>query len=1348
MRKKLRRLLPTLLILLLMVPVFMKETRVSYAAAEVTKIEYTDTDGDGKKESTIIHLKDGTDVTVGKKLPNVDSAKQYLAQHPELVQSTSGSGSSGTTGPGASSGTSSGSSTSKPSKPKGPLEALKDAATDKIINALSFRIYDGATKFVECIFDEFLFTFSPNIKSFFTLFGYRDADTQVTNWFTYNPAWESTYEAYPDGADGATKVSFDGSGTLIDVFALFALMGYILAIFILITSLINVAISEYVDTKDSLGTIFLRFIISIILITGGQQLVAELFDLTDIIFSYASTPLQVNGSITTGSIATMLIGCLAPAFSPAAASVATADLVVSLILFVICLISVVKEFLNFMVEIVERYFVTCLLYIAFPAIAGTFVSKKTSVLSAYFRMLICQLFLLVMNVLFVKLIITLAMARTLDIDLDPTTPMTGTVIFNYIVLMGFIKVAERIDSYMHSLGLNTATTGGRLLDGIAMGFNTVMSGIRTAQSMGRMREGAMMNRANSLMQKGDIAGAKAALNMAKGSHGQATDAELAKLAEANGQAGNAGVADVMNDKNAFLFTSKEGAKFLNAMDPKERNAAIASHFGLDNFGKNVQFSNFEALGDGKFNAMMTTKGQNGQPDIMTPVTISKEKGTLFNGTDANAKQFGISAAKGARIPEGKFSGIQADMALAAAGTSRDDMAKALGLRDGSQIAGIQKAGGHYLATDQNGAILGGLYRGSDGSMTAMDKNGMINALASGTKKDAALLNSVTSEAERNDAVSSMLTSTPALATSTGAGTYATPAGGEVSLGKDGATFTAPGGSPASIEIAPDGTGIAPDGTKFALNPAATFTDNDNNMTSLYQMTDGSLSSLDGNFSMTMNNDGTATMTGTSDILKDGAEMKLNGDVLSGAAGTVSFNDGPMPVPEMGPGFTLQDTEFTGDGNAKGTACFPDGTSVPVTITNGVSADGIQYTGDNGTVTISPQMGATPDSSMRYDVASNGGVQAAEVYLGQSMADTANRIGVEAEDISSVRMTGAGSAVLYDSNNNVLGVTDTKRGGSYAGSNSDLVNDAMSGTPAAVSAWNSMTPEERVNSFAQTYGTDGLAEGSTIQNVTVGSNGQARFQMSGENGSTYYMVAKQPGSSPDMSATTLEGAGGQSISLVPERPGLSSAEYGETTSTGEFRQRTGIDVGTLASQYASASDDKAPVEYDTVRATRAAFMATDGGSTDNALIGAVDKDGVTYYGTNNYSSLASAGTTEIDLKDSQYSKIAAYLGYDPKVDASSIAKVEYVGGQEVESGGKHFAAGDCRITFSQKRADGTTEDKTIYFRTGLSDDALRVDNRSDYVADVASVRGANGRSVIGTLFTKTQNMFRGGLKKRA
>ena len=170
-----------------------------------------------------------------------------------------------------------------------------------------------------------------------------------------------------------------------------------------------------------------------------------------------------------------------------------------------------KQFIKLYLEVAERYFVLMVLVFFFPVSLATIVNGNSrNIFSSYLRMLLSQTFIIMANMLFIKFFIFVGHGW-----------LKGFI--NYIAALAFLRVCQRIDAYMLSMGLNVAQTGAGLASSMRGAGLGLMYAARSLSSLGSARKnignaiaasGVAANNFD-MYQKGiNIAGHKTAGNMA------------------------------------------------------------------------------------------------------------------------------------------------------------------------------------------------------------------------------------------------------------------------------------------------------------------------------------------------------------------------------------------------------------------------------------------------------------------------------------------------------------------------------------------------------------------------------------------------------------------------------------------------------------------------------------------------------------------------------------------------------------------------------------------------------------------------------------------------------------------
>ncbi len=130
-----------------------------------------------------------------------------------------------------------------------------------------------------------------------------------------------------------------------------------------------------------------------------------------------------------------------------------AGMAVSWLLVIICGLIVMFQSCKLLFEMVEHYFILAVLTVMAPLAFGVGGSRSTSdIFSGWCRMYGSMCLLMVMNVVFVKMLLSVLSFYPSGLDVLPWIVMVLTV----------VKVAKKIDAIITRIGLNPAITGDSL----------------------------------------------------------------------------------------------------------------------------------------------------------------------------------------------------------------------------------------------------------------------------------------------------------------------------------------------------------------------------------------------------------------------------------------------------------------------------------------------------------------------------------------------------------------------------------------------------------------------------------------------------------------------------------------------------------------------------------------------------------------------------------------------------------------------------------------------------------------------------------------------------------------------
>lgn len=229
------------------------------------------------------------------------------------------------------------------------------------------------------------------------------------------------------------------------IFNVFFWIATTICLLVFVFTLVTIQFGPVLEQKNDMVTLCIRFIISLGMIVGLRPFYSMLNDICDTII------LKMKATLISSEQFTRPVGFLE------AAGLEIANIVFA-ILNIILMIGILFEFIKTLLEFMERYLVVQLLLVASPVSGATFVSRSTSsITSNYARMYVAQLFLLIMNRLFMTMFLMMCITGTYKSPIG------------CLFIMSLLRCGQRLDNYMKSLGLSVAQTGGNLLYSAATG---------------------------------------------------------------------------------------------------------------------------------------------------------------------------------------------------------------------------------------------------------------------------------------------------------------------------------------------------------------------------------------------------------------------------------------------------------------------------------------------------------------------------------------------------------------------------------------------------------------------------------------------------------------------------------------------------------------------------------------------------------------------------------------------------------------------------------------------------------------------------------------------------------------
>ena len=289
-----------------------------------------------------------------------------------------------------------------------------------------------------------------------------------------------------------------------------------------------------------------------------------------------------------------------------------------LIIFIITYF-LAKQYISYLVEVVERYVVLGVLVFTSPMAVSTAGSRATSnIFSSWVRMVISQLFLMVCNVIFMRMFLfgftnyhsaIAEMQTKLNIDAGDTT--TVTLLWG-LLLYGVLEVGQRVDSYLGTLGLSVAQTGRGMMASLTQTAQSLRRAASTAMDIGK--GAAKFHNQRSEARQKQAAAEKAAYKdthrPVKKDANNAVDKDTFKAAAEN-----------KIDKNEISKTG--GTSWTNGF--MSRSEGLSS-----DFNNSLDYGATSKLGDGGSFKMYGKPNKNGERAeyTVTPMDSIKDKESL------------------------------------------------------------------------------------------------------------------------------------------------------------------------------------------------------------------------------------------------------------------------------------------------------------------------------------------------------------------------------------------------------------------------------------------------------------------------------------------------------------------------------------------------------------------------------------------------------------------------------------------------------------------------------------------------------------------------------------------------
>lgn len=248
---------------------------------------------------------------------------------------------------------------------------------------------------------------------------------------------------------------------------------------------------QLTEVKDTPVRILIRTAIAGWLIFFGGYFIEMAVNIAQIPYEAFSDMKSINGVTAAFSYEEFDVLKL---FGPTVALGASGSILAYL--FLVFLVG--WNLLKLMLEVVERYLMVAVLAFAAPLFYPTMASQATSnIFRKFLGMFFGQCALLSISAWMLKVILS---------GFAAITSSTEGVIFHIIFMLAMCKIAQRVDTYMQTLGIGVATTGENILDDVIAG-GRMIRGLGGSRSGGGAKETLGANTGGKLSRFGGAFGA-------------------------------------------------------------------------------------------------------------------------------------------------------------------------------------------------------------------------------------------------------------------------------------------------------------------------------------------------------------------------------------------------------------------------------------------------------------------------------------------------------------------------------------------------------------------------------------------------------------------------------------------------------------------------------------------------------------------------------------------------------------------------------------------------------------------------------------------------------------------------
>jgi len=465
-----------------------------------------------------------------------------------------------------------------------------------------------------------------------------------------------------------------------DLGALFTgmqVVGGVLILVILFFQLLKIMMGSLSDSSESILKLVARSMLFLVLIMNADSLMNMIIGLAVEPYKYISN--MSTAATTPVDFTKLSADAVTMGDTIAATYTATMNALPfsgGNILNIVLMVFIGWNYIKLLIELVERYLILGVMFYTSPIALATGGSEATvNIFKSWSKMLGSQLILMILNIWFLR-VVNSGLGNVAGLSVaDAETAVVGGKTMIMVGIGCMLRIAQRMDTYMAALGVNTAQTGQGLSADLAATAMTLKTTIGGATSMMFGGKGGLTNRIGNAMNGNTMGKAAAANALFKGSSVNGGADALMTMGANNrlgknklGSDEKNAVMEAFNGTQRKAVKDEYGKQVMSAIAPEfgKRNSLVGAMDLKNAVPKSLNaMTSSEAAGKKQFSDILKEGMANGK-QIGTPGTTSNNGSSSEAGNGKSTKEPVIAS------PYGKNQAISSSVNASSIGTSVAD----------------------------------------------------------------------------------------------------------------------------------------------------------------------------------------------------------------------------------------------------------------------------------------------------------------------------------------------------------------------------------------------------------------------------------------------------------------------------------------------------------------------------------------------------------------------------------------------------------------------------------------------------------------------------------------------------